>query len=255
MPESRFNPAPGWPAPPEGWSPPADWTPPADWPEAPEGWNFWLPAEPAAKSTTGAIIDSVRTARGQSRIDESAVADPLGNAANKVLWEGASSQITGIGGGRFRLTRHHLYFESGILRTDSQQIPVEHIYDVDVSQTMMQKSRGVFNVQIHLHRPNGVSEVMVMENLTDGKGVQGVINEAVRARKLELVRETTTHTYLGGGVQPLPIPQASAPAPHQAEEKKPDIIEQIGRLGELLKLGVLTQDEFDAKKADLLSRL
>jgi hypothetical protein len=254
MPASHFNPAPGWPAPPEGWEPPADWTPPADWPEAPEGWNFWLPAEPATKSTTGTIINSVRTARGQSRIDENAVANPLGTAANEVLWEGASSQLTGIGGGRFRLTRHHLYFESGVLRTDSQQIPVEHIYDVDVSQTMMQKGRGVYNVQVHLHRPNGVSEVIVMENLTDGKGVQGVINEAVRARNLELAREKTTHTYLGGN-QPPHLPQVVAPASQQAEEKKPDIIEQIGRLGELLKLGVLTQDEFDAKKSDLLSRL
>lgn len=253
MPASRFNPAPGWPASPEGWEPPEGWVPPADWPEAPEGWNFWTPTAPAGKSTTTAIIDSVRTARGQSRIDEKAVANPLGNAANEVLWEGASSQLTGIGGGRFRLTRHHLYFESGILRTDSQQIPVEHIYDVDVSQTMMQKGRGVFNVQLHLNRPNGVSEVMVMENLTDGKGVQGVINEAVRARKLELVRETTTHTYLGAN-QPPQIPQV-APASQQPEAKQPDIIEQISRLGELLKMGVLTQDEFDTKKADLLSRL
>lgn len=252
MPNVRFNPAPGWPAAPEGWEPSEDWEPPAEWPDAPEGWQFWVPAEPSTRPGASGIIDGMRTARGQSRItDDAAPSTPAGQSANKVLWEGASSQLTGIGGGRYKLTRHHLYFETGVLRTDSQQIPVEHIYDVDVSQTMMQKSRGVSNVYVHLNRPNGVQETVIMENLTEAKGVQGVINEAVRARKLELRREETTHTYLGG--QPMHLPQMVAPAP--AEEKKPDIIDQITRLGELHKAGVLTQEEFETKKADLLSRL
>lgn len=38
----RFNPPPGWPAPPEGWVPPPDWRPPPDWPPAPPGWQFWV---------------------------------------------------------------------------------------------------------------------------------------------------------------------------------------------------------------------
>lgn len=36
----RFNPAPGWPVPPEGWLPPEGWTPDPSWPPAPEGWPF-----------------------------------------------------------------------------------------------------------------------------------------------------------------------------------------------------------------------
>jgi hypothetical protein len=252
MQTTRFNPAPGWPPPPEGWLPPEGWVPPEDWPEAPAGWNFLVPVEPAGKGIAGTLIESVRTARGQSTITANAAANTVGKVATEVLWEGASSQLTGIGGGRYRLTRHHLYFESGILRTDSQQIPVEYIADVDVSQTMMQKGRGVSNVHVHLHRPNGVAEVVLMENLTDGKGVQGVINEAVRARKLESMREATTHTYLGG--QPPQVPTIATPL-QSVEETKPDVIEQLTRLGELHKAGVLTQEEFESKKADLLSRL
>jgi len=44
----RFNPPPGWPTPPEGWSPPTGWTPPPAWPAAPEGWQLWLPDESVA---------------------------------------------------------------------------------------------------------------------------------------------------------------------------------------------------------------
>jgi hypothetical protein len=39
----RFNPAPGWPEPPAGWSPPPGWKPDPAWPSAPPAWRFWVP--------------------------------------------------------------------------------------------------------------------------------------------------------------------------------------------------------------------
>lgn len=38
----RFNPAPGWPEPPPGWTPPPGWQPAPDWPTPPIGWQFWV---------------------------------------------------------------------------------------------------------------------------------------------------------------------------------------------------------------------
>jgi hypothetical protein len=43
----RFNPPPGWPPIPEGWTPPPDWQPDPSWPAAPYGWPYWLPDTPA----------------------------------------------------------------------------------------------------------------------------------------------------------------------------------------------------------------
>jgi hypothetical protein len=37
-----FNPPPGWPKPPNGWSPPKGWTPDPSWPEPPPGWQLWV---------------------------------------------------------------------------------------------------------------------------------------------------------------------------------------------------------------------
>jgi hypothetical protein len=37
----RFNPAPGWPVPPEGYVPPPGWQPDPAWPPAPDGWQLW----------------------------------------------------------------------------------------------------------------------------------------------------------------------------------------------------------------------
>ena len=39
-----FNPPPGWPTPPRGWTPPLGWAPDPSWPAPPEGWQLWLPA-------------------------------------------------------------------------------------------------------------------------------------------------------------------------------------------------------------------
>ncbi len=55
----RFNPPPGWPTPPEGWTPPPGWNPDPAWPAPPPGWHLFVPddgSEPdvdADKSVTG----------------------------------------------------------------------------------------------------------------------------------------------------------------------------------------------------------
>lgn len=39
--QGYFHPAPGWPAPPPGWSPPPGWQPDPSWPPPPPGWRVW----------------------------------------------------------------------------------------------------------------------------------------------------------------------------------------------------------------------
>lgn len=61
----KFNPAPGWPRPPAGWTPPPDWKPDPSWPAAPVGWQLWLPDEPnpvaqaPAAPTAGSTADAL----------------------------------------------------------------------------------------------------------------------------------------------------------------------------------------------------
>ncbi|GIF04060.1 hypothetical protein [Actinoplanes siamensis] len=39
----KFVVPPGWPTPPDGWYPPEGWRPDASWPQAPAGWQWWVP--------------------------------------------------------------------------------------------------------------------------------------------------------------------------------------------------------------------
>lgn len=41
----RFNPPPGWPPAPPGWTPPRGWKPDPRWPAPPKGWRLWLPEQ------------------------------------------------------------------------------------------------------------------------------------------------------------------------------------------------------------------
>jgi hypothetical protein len=45
----QFNPAPGWPRPPLGWTPPRGWHPNPRWPKPPPGWEFWVPGPGSAE--------------------------------------------------------------------------------------------------------------------------------------------------------------------------------------------------------------
>lgn len=48
---------------------------------------------------------------------------------------------------------------------------------------------------------------------------------------------------------------AAPPAPVAAAAAQPDLVDQLRRLGELRDAGIVTPEEFEAKKAELLRRL
>jgi HNH endonuclease len=60
----KFNPAPGWPVPPPGWTPLPNWQPDPSWPPAPPGWRFWIPDAhaPVGQRNTRSIPQDVKIA-------------------------------------------------------------------------------------------------------------------------------------------------------------------------------------------------
>ena len=55
--ELIFNPPPGWPRPPKGWTPPKGWLPDPAWPAPPPGWQLWL----SVSSANAGPVDSEST--------------------------------------------------------------------------------------------------------------------------------------------------------------------------------------------------
>lgn len=67
------------------------------------------------------------------------------------------------------------------------------------------------------------------------------------------------HVGLGGARaalgEPQPIEQAPAKSQPPAAAPSPEVLEQLRKLGERRKAGVLTDAEFQAEKAELLGRI
>lgn len=176
------------------------------------------------------------------------------HAPGDAIWSANGRPVTGIGAGRYWLTPHHLFFEKGALRTDSQQVPVSALLDVDVRQSMTQKARGVFTVLVHIQRGSGV-EVVSMDDIPNGREAQRIINETAHNARLAIQRNQNTMRYEGQPPQFATAPTAAASSTSGSAPAAPDLMDQLRKLGELRDAGVLTEEEFAAKKADILSRL
>jgi hypothetical protein len=74
---------------------------------------------------------------------------------------------------------------------------------------------------------------------------------SVDAADAEKLRGLIMDQVLGGSAHPAPPAAPTAPAAPSGDS----LIEQIRKLGELRDAGILTPEEFESKKADLLSRL
>ncbi|WP_433615926.1 SHOCT domain-containing protein [Dactylosporangium sp. CA-139114] len=174
-----------------------------------------------------------------------------------VLWAAKGQPLSGIGAGRYKLTATTLYFEKGALSTRAQQIPIVDLMDVDMSQSITQKARNVGNLVLHVNRPQG-RELVTLEDVPSPRDALAKINAAVHDARLLAQQRANTHHYVNGA-PPVPVVAAVPAVPPPAEPVSGavplDPIEQLRRLGELRDAGILTDEEFAAKKAEILSRI
>lgn len=206
------------------------------------------------------------------------------------LWSAIGKSVGKVTTGRYRLDAQYIYYSKGALRTQWQQELVANVVDVDVRQSITQKTRGVFTVAVVMHN----RAAFTMDDIPDGPTAQHVITRAAvdarlaleqRAIRIDGQRHEATNTVrqeiridtdsrhvvhpqtIAGTVvpgperpQPLEPPSESPMAlptatgdPSRADGS--DLIARLKELGELRDAGILTEEEFASKKAEILSRL
>ena len=167
---------------------------------------------------------------------------------NTTLWEGAPQTLTSaatggkVQGTKYRLTPLTLHIDKGLVRSDSQQIQLANVHDVDVSQSMSQKARSVGDVRVHCEVGTN-KETVTLESIKDPKAIRDLINETVLSAKRHFVEESRTQVNVGSVEAPVAAP-AAAPV---------DVAEQLIKLAGLRDAGILSPEEFDAQKARLLA--
>ncbi|MGH9153687.1 MAG: PH domain-containing protein [Acidimicrobiales bacterium] len=125
------------------------------------------------------------------------------------------------------VTTDRLIHRTGVLGKQGKEIPLERVNDIAVSQTLFERLIGSGDVTIESAGERGQQ---VFTDIAKPFLVQNIIyTEMERAGARDAARAV--------GARELSIP------------------EQIEKLDELRQRGVITQAEFDAKKAQLLDRM
>jgi len=187
-----------------------------------------------------------------------------------VVWQGERRNLTHAAssgkmvGARYRITEDGLYFEQGMLSSSEEIIPLWAIVDVDVSQSMTQKARGVGNCIVHLDTRGfnyGQSRV-VLDSVENPKQVRDILARYANARRSEMLEYQHTKEVhkRQAGATAIHFPGAGVPAPEAAATPTPtptptpgkSLAEELRELAELRDAGILTNEEFAAQKARIL---
>lgn len=215
----RFNPPPGWPKPPDDWQPPPGWEPDPSWPPAPPGWQLW-------------IDDETQQPRWVA-----SPADTKEHVAGRLFAKGHNGQIT-IEGDWLTIGRKGLG-RLGHSKGD-RRIPLAQITAVQV------RSAGPF--------ANGFIKFSIPGSPELRGGLQAATSDenAVIFTKKQQPEFEAVRAYVERYLTTRYSTQSSRA---QTTTPTADPIEQLRKLAELRDAGVLTPEEFEAKKAELLSRM
>ncbi|GAC69201.1 PH domain-containing protein [Gordonia soli] len=226
---------------------------------APAGWHddgtgtlrWWDGAQWTQHTHVPQTVDKARPSTAASQFARNLVQKDDPSTDPGALWSAVGKPVTGIGGGRYKLTEEYLYFERGTLSTRAQQIRTHEIHDVDANQTMTQKARGVGTIVLFSIRSTGARErveLIDVENFREGVSALNRVSHEARER-LRTKQQTQHVNY--SGFHPTPTsPAHSTPSVDAAP--KVDLNNELARLVAFKDQGVLDDEEFAAAKRKLL---
>ncbi len=182
--------------------------------------HWWLFSGPVA-----AVLLATATAVLVRHVNDVLAMVLLGLAATAVLWVGA--RYARWATTNFVVTTDRLIFREGVLGKRGKEIPLERVNDIAVTQTLFERLIGAGDITIE---SGGERGQQVFTDVGKPFLVQNVI-----------------YTEMGRAGQ--------RDAAHVAGPAAVSIPDQIEKLDGLRRRGVITQAEFDVKKAQLLERM
>jgi uncharacterized membrane protein YdbT with pleckstrin-like domain len=127
----------------------------------------------------------------------------------------------------FVLTTDRLIYRKGVLAREGREIPLERVNNVSYKQTLFQRMMRAGDLLVESAGESGQSD---FGHFADPQGTQNQIHRAIEAA-------------------------AARDADRVAGRRELSPLEQLEKLEELRRRGVITQAEFEVKKQRLLDRL
>jgi hypothetical protein len=157
---------------------------------------------------------------------------------DEYLWhdETVSRIATGSLGGKRGLLvftdRRLIFLFHGLMSQQNEDFPLDSVTSISVKA-------GLANATITVYSGGAKHEI------------SNVWKDDAKA----ITDEIRNHIATRGREQRPAGPSTGAPPDAVAPQPQPDVLVQLKQLGELRDAGVLTNEEFEAKKAELLTRL
>ena len=198
--------------------------------------HWWFMAEP-----TAALV-------GATALGIFVITRDLDGAVNTVLSIGCIALIIGSllwfgvryakwATTNFVVTTDRLIYRVGVLAKKGIEIPLERVNTVFFNQTIFERLLGAGDLSIESGGETG------KQSFSDIRRPSLVQNEIYRQMEANNAR------MYAGRQGPGPGPGPTAPA------AQPSVTDQLDRLDDLRKRGVITDAEFAEKKAELLRRM
>ena len=146
------------------------------------------------------------------------------------------------------VTSRRLIHAEGVINKKASDSSLEKINDAILVESVFGRIFGFGNLEVLTASESGIEKLQM---LRDAKDFKKAMLEAKHELELELTRPTMPPVR---ATEPAPAAPA-APAPTPEIDTADEVAVALARLGELRDQGVITPDEFEAKKAELLARL
>jgi len=153
----------------------------------------------------------------------------------------------------FVITNRRIIQTSGVINKRASDSSLEKINDAILTESIFGRMFGFGNLEVLTASESGIE---MLRMLTDAKEFKKAMLDAKHELEIDLVRPTMAPMRAEA---PVPVP-APAPAPaapvHTPEIDTPEeVADAVARIGELRDKGLITPEEFEAKKQELLGRL
>ena len=145
------------------------------------------------------------------------------------------------------ITTRRLIHAEGVINKRATDSSLEKINDAVLVESIFGRIFGFGDLDVLTASESGIDQLRM---LRDAKDFKKAMLEAKHELELELTRPTMPPMRS----EPAPAVPA-APVPTPEIDTSDEVADALARLGDLRDRGVITPEEFEAKKAELLSRL
>ncbi len=149
------------------------------------------------------------------------------------------------------ITNRRIIQTGGVVNKRASDSSLEKINDAILTESIFGRMFGFGNLEVLTASESGIE---LLRMLTDAKEFKKAMLDAKHELEVDLVRPTMP-PMRAEAPAPAPLPVPAAPAATPEVDTPEEIADAVARLGELRDKGLITPQEFEAKKQELLGRL